>query len=257
MKVQDQTGNWLEITTAKRIVSLVPSQTELLFDLGLDSEVVGITKFCVHPPHWRREKTIVGGTKSLKIDIIHQLKPDLIIANKEENTKEDIEGLAKYYPVYVSDVIELKDAFSMIEQIGVITNTELKASQLIQEITSERNVYGASDQSKGDVAYLIWNNPIMVAADNTFINSMLKEGGWENAFENLKRYPVMEMSDLIAANPEFVFLSSEPFPFKPHHIQQMKEMLPNSKVILVDGEMFSWYGSRLKWTFKYLDSLIA
>src|ERR1700741_3198050 len=106
----DQTGRKISIPQIpQRIISLVPSQTELLFDLGLDKEVVGITKFCVHPPEWFQTKTRVGGTKQLKIDLIKQLQPDLIIANKEENVKEQIEELEKHFPVWISDVNNLED----------------------------------------------------------------------------------------------------------------------------------------------------
>lgn len=255
MRIQDQTGRWIDITTSERIVSLVPSQTELLYDLGLGEKVVGITKFCVHPKDLRRSKKMIGGTKTLKHDQIDLLNPDLIIANKEENSKEDVELLIMKYPVYISDIYCLNDALVMIRDIGKITGTQGKAEAIVEEIVQERSVYSSKNAEKGDVAYLIWNNPIMIAGRNTFINSMLEEGGWTNAFEHLDRYPEIETADLIAANPAFVFLSSEPFPFKEKHIKELKEILPQSKILLVDGELFSWYGSRLKHAFQYLNEL--
>ncbi len=255
MKIQDQTGRWIDIPKSERIVSLVPSQTELLYDLGLDDRVVGITKFCVHPKEWRRSKIIIGGTKTLKHDLIAALNPDLIIANKEENTKEDIEFLMEKYPVYISDIYSLNDALHMIRDVGIITQTEQKAEALTDVIAQERAVYSSRFAHKGEVAYLIWNNPLMVAGRSTFIHAMLEEGGWSNAFEHLERYPEIEMADLIATNPSFVFLSSEPFPFKEKHLKELREILPQSRILLVDGELFSWYGSRLKYAFKYLDEL--
>src|SRR5438105_265149 len=120
----DQLGNQLHIDQhPRRIVSLVPSQTELLFDLGLQEEVIGITKFCVHPYHWHQTKTRVGGTKDIKLEVIDQLKPDLVIANKEENTREQITSLQSLYPVWISDVNTLQDALEMIRSIGEITGT--------------------------------------------------------------------------------------------------------------------------------------
>ena len=118
----DQTGHSINLTAIpKRIISVVPSQTELLFDIGLDEEVIGITKFCVHPEQWFRTKKRVGGTKQLNIDIINSLKPDLIIANKEENTREEISLLQSKYHVWTSDIGHLNDALCMIYDIGSIT----------------------------------------------------------------------------------------------------------------------------------------
>ena len=131
----DQTGRSISLAdTPQRIISLVPSQTELLFDLGLDKEVTGITKFCIHPKEWLRTKTRVGGTKQLKMDIIHQLQPDLIIANKEENVKEQIEELQQHYPVWISDVNNLNHAHEMIQQIGSITNKQQQANKINSNI---------------------------------------------------------------------------------------------------------------------------
>lgn len=239
----------------KRIVSLVPSQTELLFDLGLDNEVVGITKFCIHPEAWFRSKKRVGGTKNIAIEAIKSLSPDLIIANKEENVKEQIEQLASTAPVWVSDVSDLTSALSMINQIGEIVDKPKQAQILIDEINSGFQTLESNAQ-KLKVLYLIWQNPWMTVGSDTFIHDMICRMGWQNVAENQKRYPVFSEDEMIAAQPDIVLLSSEPFPFKEKHIQILKNILPTSKVLLVDGEMFSWYGSRLKMSSAYFKELL-
>lgn len=236
-----------------RIVSLVPSQTELLYTLGLDDEVVGITKFCVHPSSWFKTKTRVGGTKKLNIELIKQLQPTLIIANKEENEKEQIEALRDVCPVYVSDIISFNDALHMMEVIGQSTNRAEMARELIEQLQFQAGQFKSNSISL-DVLYLIWKNPYMAAGSNTFIDSMLNAGGWRNVVEKT-RYPELSETDIISLNPSLVFLSSEPFPFKQKHIELIKELLPKAKVVLVDGELFSWYGSRLLHSFDYFKSL--
>lgn len=241
----------------KRIVSLVPSQTELLFDLGLETEVVGITKFCIHPNEWFKNKTRVGGTKNVNFKQIDKLQPDLIIANKEENTKEDIEQLAKKYPVWISDIYALNDALSMIENIGKLTQTETKANSIILQIQKEFKSLEHKKNSKKTVAYFIWNKPYMCAAKNTFIDDMLDYCGFENVFSHsTERYPLTSEQELKNLNPDFVFLSSEPFPFKQKHIEELQQILPKSNVQIVDGELFSWYGSRLIQSPKYFSQIL-
>lgn len=241
----DQTGRIINLQkTPERIISIVPSQTELLYDLGLDKEVVGITKFCVHPESWFQTKTRVGGTKQIKTEIIHQLKPDLIFANKEENVKEQVEELEKYYPVWISDVKKLQDARTMIQELGKITGKEIKANILINKIDDAFSRLEIS-KHKPKTAYLIWRNPYMTIGSDTFIHAMLEAAGFENIFENKLRYPEITLEELSVANCQLLLLSSEPFPFKQKHIEEIQPQLPNTKIILVDGEMFSWYGSRL------------
>lgn len=230
--------------TPQRIVSLVPSQTELLADLGLGDRVVGITKFCIHPSEWFRSKTRVGGTKQYHYNIIDALQPDLIIGNKEENEQGGIEYLSERYPVWISDINGLGDAVKMIEQIGNITKTADKATSIIASIQKEFQICSRIFQEES-VAYFIWNDPMMVAGSSTFIDEMLQQIGLKNCFSLQERYPAITEQQLIEANPDFIFLSSEPYPFKEKHLAYFKSMLPNAKVMLVDGEYFSWYGSRL------------
>lgn len=249
-------GRELEISfPPKRIVSLVPSQTELLFDLGLDDEVVGITKFCVHPETWFRSKKRVGGTKQVHYDIIDALQPDLILANKEENTEEIVNTLAAKYPVWVSDIKDMNGALQMIRSIGVITGTDEKAQQIIAGIQDRfRHLIPATDNQK--VAYFIWRNPWMSVGSDTFISNMISDAGWQNVFTDKTRYPEISFEELAAAQPDLIFLSSEPYPFKEKHIAEIQAVVPAAKVMLVDGEMFSWYGSRLLYAPGYFQELL-
>jgi ABC-type Fe3+-hydroxamate transport system substrate-binding protein len=258
-QVTDQTGRVLEYPQApKSIISLVPSQTELLFHLGLDEEVVGITKFCVKPEQWFYNKTRVGGTKAVKMDIIRQLDPQLIIANKEENVKEQIEELARFYPVYISDVKNLPQAYEMIAQISLITGKIERGLELVEEIHRrfQRIIPDRTPEKFPRAAYVIWRDPYMVAGGDTFIHDMMKRCGWKNVFENVERYPPVSISQLQDLSPEFLLLSSEPFPFREKHIQELQPLLPKTKIILVDGEMFSWYGSRLLFAPSYFEQLL-
>jgi ABC-type Fe3+-hydroxamate transport system substrate-binding protein len=254
----DMMNNEVEIVfPPKRIVSLVPSQTELLYDLGLDEEVVGITKFCVHPASWFRTKKRVGGTKTVHIDIVKELQPDLIIANKEENTKEQIEELAALYPVWVSDIGTIDDGLRMISEIGGLTGRSEKAESLIKSINNGFQALRQGDISAKRVAYFIWRKPWMCAGGDTFISDMIKKMGWTNVMADQLRYPEIELDLLKSKQVDLVLLSSEPYPFKDTHIAEIKTALPHAKVILVDGEMFSWYGSRMNKAAAYLQQLIA
>lgn len=244
MKFEDHLGRTVELKECpKRIVSLVPSQTELLFDLGLREEVVGITKFCVHPDDWFRSKTRIGGTKKLHFDKIRALDPDLILANKEENNQEDIELLRREFPVWVSDVASLEDACKLILDIGQIVCKRKEATALSDSVMDAFDALPLIDNRKKRKAlYLIWTAPDMVAGSDTFINSMLLQAGLENVITD-KRYP--ELDNCKFESPDVILLSSEPYPFKEKHIQEFQQKFPDALVKIVDGELFSWYGSRL------------
>ncbi|MEO6220662.1 MAG: helical backbone metal receptor [Ginsengibacter sp.] len=231
----------------KRIISLVPSITELLSDLNLDEKVIGITKFCVHPADWFKNKPRVGGTKNVNIKMIHALAPDLIIANKEENVKEQVEELSNNYNVFVTDVKDIKDAFSMIASIGKLTNRKAMSSTIIEDIKARFQILKNNCKPKRKLksAYFIWRNPYMVAGGNTFINDMMQYCGLQNIFSSIYRYPEITLNDIRLLECEIVLLSSEPYPFKEKHSQEIKSELPGVKIVLTDGEMFSWYGSRL------------
>jgi ABC-type Fe3+-hydroxamate transport system substrate-binding protein len=250
----DQTGYTVNLPDVpKRIVSLVPSQTELLFDLGVDTEVVGITRYCVHPTHWRLEKSIVGGTKNFDPELIHRLRPDLILGNKEENVEAGIVQLRNHFPVWLSDITDLRTAFDMIQTIGQLTGAAEPASRLIKAIETEFTMIRKFGSLK--VLYLIWRKPWMAAARGTFIDAMLRTAGFENAASDHQRYPSFSDSELQQLEPDLVFLSSEPFPFKDTHLESIRKIFPAANVMLVDGEIFSWYGSRLLKAPSYINSL--
>jgi ABC-type Fe3+-hydroxamate transport system substrate-binding protein len=250
----DQLGNTIKLSgQPKRIISLVPSQTELLFDLELYDEVVGVTKFCVHPAEVVKDKEVIGGTKNFNFDKIAALKPDLIIANKEENYKEGIDLLRQKYPVWVSDISTLDDAFEMMSCIGDMTGREHEAARLERRITNSFRFLRKGNRIR--TAYLIWRDPYMTVGSDTFIHHLMARAGFVNVFENKTRYPSITEGQLSAANPELIMLSSEPFPFTEKHREEFRTICPNAEILLVDGELFSWYGSRLKHSAAYLQKL--
>ncbi|MFK8044337.1 MAG: ABC transporter substrate-binding protein [Crocinitomicaceae bacterium] len=249
MKLVDQTNHPVDLQQpAARIISLVPSQTEYLSFLGLSNEVVGITKFCVHPTDWFSKKERIGGTKNINIDKVIQLQPDLIIANKEENRKEEIEILRQHFQVYTSDIVSINDSFQMMKDVGRLAGKESIAVQLCKSLKKD---FTCLPIFSGTVLYLIWRSPYMTAGTNTFINTMLQLIGLKNAHQTNKRYDEISEKMIAELNPDFIFLSSEPYPFKQAHVFEL-ERLTKAKVLLVDGEMFSWYGSRLQKFMPYV-----
>ena len=256
-KVTDQMGRVIAVPNRpQRIISLVPSQTELLFDLGLDREIVGVTKFCVHPEEVQTKQR-VGGTKRLEFDAIDRLRPDLIIGNKEENERDDILKLADSYPVWMSDVVTLADALDMVRRVGRLVGKADASDRLATRIET-----GFADlrplARPVRVGYFIWQKPLMVAGQNTFINDMLRRCGMENAFatESGSRYPELSTEDISAAGLDAILLASEPFSFGTKHRAAFAEQFAGVPVHLVDGEMFSWYGSRLLFAVDYLRELL-
>lgn len=239
----------------QRIISLVPSITELLFHLNLSTEVIGITKFCVHPPEWFQTKEKIGGTKNVQLEKIKTLQPDLIIASKEENIQEQVEILATRFPVYLTDVKNYEDAIKMIMNIGELTS---KTKEAVAAISSIQSCFSSITKPNNfiNTAYLIWKDPYMTVGGDTFINDMLQKIGLQNIFNLQKRYPQILLKDLANLNPLLLLLSSEPYPFKEKHIKEIQACLPNAKVMLVDGEMFSWYGSRMKYMPSYFNKLL-
>lgn len=235
-----------------KVVSLVPSITEALFDLGLtEHEVVGRTKFCIHPSEKVKSITTVGGTKNIQIEKVKSLQPDLIIANKEENVKEQVEEFRKYCKVLLTDVSTIEDNYYLLKNLGNIFGLQEKAQEYNLATYEALNL---SLQKPIKVAYLIWKNPYMTIGKDTFIHHILKELGFINIFEKDLRYPEVTENDLSSA--EVIMLSSEPFPFKEMHIKELKKTYPDKKIILVDGEAFSWYGTHIAKSKNYYQQLI-
>lgn len=256
MEFQDQLQRIITIPSIpKRIISLVPSQTELVVDLGLKENLVGITEFCVHPENLRKETNIVGGTKQVKLEKIQALNPDIILCNKEENTQEMVMELEKIAPVHVSDIYTLADSLEMIQQYGQLFSAEEKAKEIIENIQQESASFQEFVIQKPlkKVAYFIWKDPWMVAGGNTFIDYLLHQNGFKNVYSNQKRYPEIELSDL--KEVDLVLLSSEPFPFSEKHKPFFEGVVSEEKIHFVDGEYFSWYGSRLLGAFRYFRKL--
>ncbi len=242
-----------------RIISLVPSQTELLDELGLEEKVIGITKFCVHPQQWHENKTRIGGTKNLDLEKIASLQPDLIIGNKEENEKQQIEWLMERFPVWMSDIETLAHSMEMIRLVGAITGKANRATELVQKIGLEfAHLNNHLESHRPRCLYLIWNNPMMIAGTATFIHEMLHLAGFNNVCKQepgWNRYPEISGDEINALQPDVIFLSSEPYPFQQKHVENFTHNFSNSTTLLVDGEMFSWYGSRLLQAPRYFLNL--
>ena len=258
-KLVDQIGiEHVFESSPTRIISLVPSQTELLFDLGQESKIVGITKFCVHPFHFKSTKKIIGGTKKVHFEKIRLLQPDIIIANKEENTKEIVEELSKICPVWVTDIVTVEDNLQMIIDFGKLLDCRTEAQKWIDKIEFAYRDFQQfiKDKPVKKVAYFIWANPYMVAGNDTFINEMLKLNNFQNIYQDKGRYPEIEHKKMrLEGDPDCVFLSSEPFPFADEHAFEIGRFTHHAKTIFVDGEMFSWYGTRLLKAFGYFKIL--
>jgi len=253
-KYIDQLGRTVTLPhPPKRIISLVPSITELLYDLGLFEQLIGRTKFCVHPKEELKVIPKIGGTKNVSIDRVIALQPDLIIANKEENDKSQIEQLSQHFPVWISDVANFTAAMEMIDTLGIIVAKEMAAQQIIKD--SIHLLQQLKTQEKRNAAYLIWQKPYMTIGQDTYIHDMLQHVGYENVFGEQTRYPSFTLEALKNRQPAIILLSSEPFPFKQKHIEELALIFPSTPIQLVDGEAFSWYGTRFLKTFDYLGTL--
>ena len=234
----------------ERIVSLVPSLTELVCGVGLEHKLVGCTKFCTDPTHLRHIKTIVGGTKNVYLERIYALNPDLILAAKEENTQAQVEELSKRYPTYVTDIKNMPDMAGVLQKLldagGNTTSIEALLNLILQSRQIRLNPVRA--------LYLIWKEPYMSVGGNTYISSMLEAGGFMNVFAHAARYPVLELEMVKELAPDVILLSSEPFPFKESH-QQTIQLQTGKPCRLVDGRWFSWYDSRIESHLNHINQL--
>jgi len=247
IEVHDQMHHSVLLTKPPlRIVSLVPSLTELLADgFQLFSAIVGVTDYCVHPSGIREKVATIGGPKKIGVEQIKALNPDIVIASKEENVRAQIEELRKEVPVFVTDVVDVPSALEAISSLGKLVCAPQAASLLVDNI---QKVFVSYKPFREDlsVAYLIWQDPLMTVSRGTFIHEMLSLAGFCNVFANsTQRYPQVELRDIAAQQPNLVLLASEPYSFTTEDKKSMQEQLPHSKVVRVDGEMFSWYGNRV------------
>lgn len=235
----------------QRIVSLVPSLTELLIELGLQNKLVGRTRFCVHPKEKVESIPIVGGTKNPRLDKIHGLNPDLIVANKEENRRQDIQLLMDDFEVEVTEITTIEDALITIHTLGQKLQANGRADRLITDIQNRLN--DRPDEPGLRTVYMIWKDPWMTVGGDTYIHDVLEHWKLSNIFGNRRRYPKFNLQDLKKYNPDLILLSSEPYPFKEKHLAQIEEVCPAARVLLVEGEWFSWYGSHMKHAFERLN----
>ncbi len=264
MIINDQIGNKIELKeTPKKIISLVPSITETLFDLGLKENIVGITKYCVEPKGLVESIPKIGGTKKIDIEQILSLNPDIVVANKEENQKEQIEELMKYVPVWVSNVVTLDDAMSMISSLGLILGKQEKATELVENMKGSLKEFSekltGSKYYAKSVLYFIWRKPYMVVGKETFINSVLEMCSLQNIgvkLDSNSRYPKVEPYQLLEISPDLVFLSTEPYPFSERHLPEFQTLFPESVIRIVRGDYFSWYGSRILKAIDYFYKLL-
>ncbi|MFN3596812.1 MAG: helical backbone metal receptor [Rubricoccaceae bacterium] len=229
----------------QRIVSLVPSLTELLAVLGLDDETVGLTRFCVHPEGWKTRKTVVGGTKNVRLDRVAALRPDLVVANREENVREQVETLAATAPVALTDVPDVPAALATIRALGRLAGRPAAAEALAADLAARFEALAAGRAAPLRALYLIWRGPWMAAGGDTIIHDVLARGGFANVLADRPRYPELPPDAFAALRPDVVLLPSEPYPFREAHRAEVAALAPGAAVVLADGEAFSWYGPRL------------
>lgn len=245
-----------------RIVSLCPSLTELVFDLGAGHDLVGRTRFCVHPVDLVDGVEKVGGTKNPKVARIIELRPDLVLMNEEENRVEDAESLRSAgIAVHSSLPRNAADTAGMVRSIASAIRRPDRGEEIAREIEQRaaRVSQGAEGQSPVSYAYLIWREPWMSLSDDTFVAGLLSLAGGRNVFGDAReRYPTIALDDLRVASPDIVLLSSEPFPFAERHAVELSAAtgIARDRIALVDGELLSWHGSRTPRGIDYAERVI-
>lgn len=243
--MQDHLGRQVDLPkVAQRIVSLCPSITETLFHLGVGERIVGRTRFCVRPPEVVHHARVVGGTKQVDVGRVRALCPDLVIAQKEENTREVVEALAQFVPVFVGDVETWDDGLRLIDDLGTVTGSVPAALRLERAV---REAFVNVPRADGvRVAWLIWRNPWMAAGAGTYLDDLLQRAGFVNICARVgeSRYPQTTPEELRERGVQVVFLSSEPYPFKESHARELGAQLAGAHVhvLCADGEL-SWYGA--------------
>jgi iron complex transport system substrate-binding protein len=232
-----------------RLVSLCPSITETLIALGGEHELVGITRFCIHPAAEVADICKVGGTKDPDITKIVALKPDLIFVNDEENRKEDFEALrAAGLSVHVSTLRKVDEVPAHLRELGDRLGTVRRANEFAADIEAELQALKQAQSLRSApfrFAYLIWRQPWMAVGGDTYVSNLLTQAGGSNVFAGAEaRYPELSLDELRAHAPDVLFLPDEPFPFAPKHVPDLQSVLPSMEIHLVSGDDCCWHGVR-------------
>lgn len=235
-----------------RIVSLVPSLTELLIDLGLKSRLVGRTRFCVEPEGDVEDIPVIGGTKNPNLEEVKELDPDIVIGNKEENRREDLTYLAAHTEVEITNIRTVEDALITHYELGEKLGVAQKAQELNEEISTLFE--NRPDERPQQTIYLIWKDPWMGVGHDTYIHDVMQQWNLTNATGYTSRYPSITMEEMQNLNPELILLSSEPYPFKQKHADSLKSDFPDTRIMTIDGKWFSWYGSHMAKAFGSLNT---
>lgn len=236
----------------KRIVSLVPSLTEFLLELGFEKRVVGRTLYCERPVDLVESITVVGGTKKISVKKVLELKPDLVLAQKEENDRAQVEEIAQTIPCVVSEIDSVDSFISYVADFASLFD-EPQIQEFYSEIMNLRDQCQKSDRKYSRCLYFIWKEPWMVAGKGTYIDSVMNLAGFENAVSD-SRYPVLSWEEIEELNPDLILLSSEPYSFDESHMQCFQSKFSQARIELVDGRLFSWYGTATLEFIKFLNT---
>jgi ABC-type Fe3+-hydroxamate transport system substrate-binding protein len=260
---QDDLGREIRIPgPARQIVSLVPSITETLFALGAEDRIVGITDYCIHPRDGIAEKTKIGGTKNVNVEAVLALRPDLVIANVEENREHLVRRLElSGIPVFVTFPKNVDGCCKMIRDVAALTAAERQGATILSEIEAARRDASAGIR-KIRVLCPIWKNPYMTINRDTFVHSILEEAGGENVFADApERYPRFELKDAARLQPRVIILPTEPYHFGESDKAEFESLdIPAShdgRIHIVEGELLSWYGPRVARALRLLSGIFA
>ena len=246
----------------KRIVSLVPSLTETIADLGCRDRIVGCTSFCELPvgliQGLEKSGGVIGGTKNPDIEAIRRLKPDVVFANREENRRADVTKIEEFVPLHVSEPADVDDVVHLIEDLGSMLEANIEADKWNGRISKAKETLNELRSNAKPVryVYLIWWNPAMVVGGNTYISHLLAEGPFLNACEEMDRYPVMKLEDLAALGADIIFGSTEPYDFNDNALNMVRNELGSKiQVAGIDGRICGWHGTRTAHALEYLRKL--
>jgi ABC-type hemin transport system substrate-binding protein len=227
----------------RRIVSLVPSLSETICDLGLRDQLVGCTNFCVEPRDLHRTALRVGGTKDFDLNQIRSLSPTHILCNQEENPREPILELARDIPTLVTFPKGPEDVPGMLRDIGRFLDCDTEK----EAVAIEMLLNAPKRHPSRRFLYLIWQNPYMIAGPDCYISRTLGSIGWVNAYEGVERYPALDTEAMAACKADIILMSSEPYPFRRRDAERLKAQWPMApRLARIDGQMLSWFGTRTR-----------